>query len=293
MFKLNARFVVGFTSLFLFISAVTAGGSADRFRSDHFEFMADRPLAQSLQDQLIEVAEATYELLNWWVEPGRTRNRIHLFGNESSYLREGGVRGSAGVHFSASNEVLMQLSLDQGTHLSDSTRRVLIHEVTHQTLNGLLADAPPWLVEGIAVYVESIPFRSGRFLEAHVYFRRAPLLKGCPGDQVETVPVATLFRSSRSDWNAQFHLNSHGANRQYQIAYLVTYYLMHFRAAPRPRPMRQFLLSLHELLESGQAADQAFRIGDYALSNSECEALEAAMIQAFSEVNLAIEPQDS
>ena len=57
--------------------------------------------------------------------------------------------------------------------------------------------------------------------------------------------------------------------------------------------MRQFLLSLHELLESGQAADQAFRIGDYALSNSECEALEAAMIQAFSEVNLAIEPQDS
>lgn len=238
----------------------------------------------------MEAAEATYGLLEQWSSPSKRRGTIRLFTGEAGYLQAGGIHGSAGVHYSARNEVLMRLDPDQ---LTEVNRRVLMHEVTHQALHDLLKSAPPWLGEGIAIYVESIPFRAGRFLEGHVHFRRAPLLRGCPGNRIKTTPMASLLRSERSDWNAQFQINSHGVNQQYKTAYLMTYYLVHFQAAPSPRPFRQFLTAIHETLTASRSSELAFRTGAHALSTSECQALETLLIEAYAEVDLQIEPQPS
>jgi hypothetical protein len=77
---------------------------------------------------------------------------------------------------------------------------------------------------------------------------------------------------------------------QYKTAYLLTYYLIHLRAEPSSRPFRQFLEALRQTLDSNDLKERTFRTGKYALSPSECVALESAMILAYAERGLEIVP---
>jgi hypothetical protein len=194
---------------------------------------------------------------------------------------------SGGVHRSDNGDVLLRLT---DGNISKAEQRILIHEVTHQCLEPLLKDAPPWLIEGVAMYVESIPFYDGAFQREWVYFRRAPLFHNGVSDQFETVPLVNLLRSDRFDWNDHFRVNPHGVNRHYQTAYLLTYYLVHFKAEPCGDPFGQFLTALDEALKNASSREKVLRSGRYRPSPAECVELEADFIAAFREAELTLHP---
>jgi len=257
------------------------------FQSEHFIFYSEAPQGSPARQTLIAAAESTRSLLEQWVREWETQHKIRLFKTEAAYLRAGGISGSGGVHFPESGDILLKIG-DNG--ISSGERGILIHEVVHQCLEPMLEGAPPWLIEGVALYVESIPFYDGAFQIEWISFRRNALLRGCSRDRFETVPLVSLLRSDRYDWNTNFRVNPHGVNRHYQTAYLLTYYLIHFRAAPSPDPLGQFLTALDEALEASSTPEMVLRSGQYRPSPAECRALEADFVAAFHGAELALVP---
>lgn len=290
MLSYHVRLAFIFISAVLSALALNAAGLKDRFESQHFEYVSDSELSDTLKERIIEAAEATHGLLSLWSTESTSPQKVFLFRDESHYIKAGGIHGSAGVHCSIRNTVLVRLGEQSQNTLSLPDQRVLIHEVCHQMLQELLGEAPPWLSEGVAVYVESIPFHAGRFQEDWVDFRRAPILRANATGRIQTLPLAVLLRSQRSDWNAHFSSNLYGVDRQYQTAYLMTYYLVHLNAAPSQKPLGQFLEALMETLESTGSSAQTFRTGIYQLSTAECQQLENQLIASYESIGLSLEP---
>lgn len=264
-----------------------AAGQEPDFRSEHFAFYSETPQEALARQTVVEVAEATRALLAAWVPEWETRRNIRLFETEAAYLNAGGIDGSGGAHFPKSGDVLLNIGNDG---ISAAERGILIHEVTHQCLEPMLENAPPWLVEGVALYVESIPFYDGAFQTEWISFRRASVLPSRAQERFDTVPLASLLRSDRFDWNANFRVNPHGVNRHYQTAYLLTYYLIHFQAAPSEDPLGQFLSALDEALKASGSPEEVLRSGPYRPSVDECRALEAQFVAAFSEAEFDLYP---
>jgi hypothetical protein len=245
------------------------------------------PQESLARQTLIEAAEGTRALLAAWMPEWETRRNIRLFESDAAYLKAGGIEGSGGAHFPQSGDVLLKV---EGDGISAPELGILIHEVTHQCLKPMLEDAPPWLVEGVALYVESIPFYDGAFQPEWISFRRASVLPSRAQERFDTVPLVSLLRSDRYDWNANFRVDPHGVNRHYQTAYLFTYYLIHFQSTPSADPLGQFLSALDEALKASSSAEEVLRSGPHRPSIDECRALEEKFVRAFSEAEFDLYP---
>ncbi|MEM9478106.1 MAG: hypothetical protein AAGA58_00435 [Verrucomicrobiota bacterium] len=147
------------------------------YRSDHFEFVADIRLSNTVIKEFSRIFEATYAALaalplDHKLAPGRNRQhfRTRLFSDINDYYEAGGRVNTGGIYMGQSGEVLIPMS---SLGLRVVGRRVtldpkginntLMHELVHQLTALERRNAPTWYVEGSADYIASAPFRSGRF----------------------------------------------------------------------------------------------------------------------------------
>jgi hypothetical protein len=160
-----------------------------RYRTEHFEFIAPVRMARRLISDLATVFEGTLAavdaLPHGW-NPVRDANspyQVRLFDSVLNYAAAGGIPGSGGFYSSVTREIWVPLdnlgvrrtsggyTFNPGQDMS-----LLIHEITHQVTHDWLVQLPMWIVEGIAVFMETVPYRRGEFL-FHRYDPRDYLTK--------------------------------------------------------------------------------------------------------------------
>lgn len=151
------------------------------YHSDHYEFICDVPLKAHLVKRFAVLFEGTREFCRQLpistkkahIAGKSHRNQILLFENLSTYHKNGGPPGSAGVFIGGKDIVMVPLTSLGVKKLGssytidyDSNNKTLTHELTHQITDRYYYElgARGWFSEGLAEYVAVTPYRSGKFM---------------------------------------------------------------------------------------------------------------------------------
>ncbi|MGJ3242007.1 MAG: hypothetical protein ACFE0O_03475 [Opitutales bacterium] len=207
------------------------------YQSEHFRYQADGRLSRNLVSDMAEVFEGTYAALEALPLPlrlapakGRTFDTL-LFGDYASFIRAGGMPGSAGTYAGARGIMLVPAQSLGLTPTSTGFRpggatdyAILVHEITHQVMHPMLHYLPVWFSEGIAEVMERQPYDRGR-----IHFRRFDLRRHLRdtlphGDTLAILPPDRLYSLSNAAWNAGFGSSPAGLRNQYFSAFLHAWY---------------------------------------------------------------------
>lgn len=166
------------------IEVVSEDEASDKFvyHSPNYEFVCDVQLSKNVVTKFAVMFEATREFcrllpiasMKAHVPGGKFRNKILLFEDEGTYIKNGGPPGSAGVFMSrGDNGVVMvpltSLGVIKGKggyrYDYDGSNKTLPHELAHQLtdVEYFAPGAGGWFSEGFAEYVAVTPYRSGKY----------------------------------------------------------------------------------------------------------------------------------
>lgn len=150
------------------------------YESDHYRFTCNVRLNGSVVSNFSTMFEATRvycRALPLAVSGGIKNNGkydIFLFETKQQYVEAGGPPSSAGVFMRRGNKSYIMVPLTSlgvrkvGSGYMrdrDKSNGTLVHEITHQLTPGpyFSPGARGWFSEGLAEYLTSTPYRSGRF----------------------------------------------------------------------------------------------------------------------------------
>ena len=212
------------------------------YRTEHFEFRSPARLGADVVREFGRMFEGTMEVnrqlplgINPTPENGQEYFVAKLYLTMDDYLKDGGVKGSAGVYSGGARAVQVPLGslgvkmvgkrymVEQGKD-SDT----LIHEITHQMMNHWLGKLPEWYVEGSAMYVGSCVFHpSGTFTLPRLGQTVKKLQHIGPGKHL-IWHLNYLMHITNQQWSAGFGNNPDGTvQRNYTSAIALTYFLYH------------------------------------------------------------------
>ena len=205
----------------------------------YFRIDSDVDLRPNDLLRLAQVADTTATAvkahpLPLFAPPEGKRPRIAIHARSSSYQKEGGAPGTAGMYISRQGLVLIQ-----GEYLvraPDAARSrlapkndedLVVHELVHLCMHRTNAGLPQWLVEGLAEYFACAHSGAGRFsfgnmdqvVREHLRTRLSPDDPGIP-----LVPVADLLRLDGRGWFR--YLNDLPVDERYR-AYATALLLAH------------------------------------------------------------------
>ena len=225
------------------------------YRTPNFEFQSEAKLARKVVREFGRIFEGTLSAmqafpLNWEPTPREARYRARLFRDRAAYLNAGGPPNSGGVYKWSEREIwvpLSSLGLRKGstsyTFGSSGDRSTLIHEITHQVHHDWLGRLLPWCVEGLAVYMESIPEDDGEFRfdkqDLPSFVRR---MNG-PGE-VTMVDPSKLFMLTHSEWTANFSENPAELRTYYLSAFLLLHYFLHLDGEGDGQRIRAYIRAI-------------------------------------------------
>ena len=208
------------------------------YRSNHFEFISDRALARGVVREFGQIFEGTYLSiaampLGWNPQPPEGDHFVvRLFAEREAYYAAGGLPRSGGVYLSHRRECLVPFESIGLERLSStyaltgsSNIRILVHEVTHQVHHEWIARLPIWLVEGLAVYMESVPYERGVFRFDRQNRRNFFLERS--GREAVFVPLGEMLAMSGREWNTMLTTGHPQTRQNYATAFLLAWYFFH------------------------------------------------------------------
>ena len=212
------------------------------YRTQHFEFQCDSRLGADVVREFGRLFEGTLEVnreLPLGIDPTPEKGQeffiAKLYTAKEDYLKDGGIKGSAGVYSGGAKAIkvpLVSLGVKlAGKHYTvepQANNDTLIHEITHQMMNHWLHKIPEWYVEGSAMYVGSSKFHpSGRFTLPKLGQTVKELEHMRPGKHT-IWHLNYLLPITNKQWSAGFGSNPDGTvHRNYTSAIALTYYLYH------------------------------------------------------------------
>lgn len=212
------------------------------YRTKHFEFQSDARLSRTLVSEFGEIFESTLAAVQALpigldVEaPEDDYFVTRLFSKTSAYLRAGGVPGSGGLYNPRVQQILIPIK-SLGVKSSSTgysfdrykDNHALVHEITHQIMHPWLEHLPAWLIEGFAVYMETIPYDRGvfRFRQHDLSDYLANKTRGLGSASLPIAPLDALMDLSRQDWNDAFAHKQQTIPANYYTALLLTHYFLH------------------------------------------------------------------
>jgi len=235
------------------------------YQSPNYEFICDVKLSKTIIQKFALLFEATRELckkipisnIRARVPGSKQRNRILLFGTDTSYIKNGGAPETAGVYNSRTNLVLIPLSslgvkYISGTYNYDYTKSndTITHELVHQVtdLEYYQHGAEGWFSEGIAEYCGATPYKSGQFsLRRHQDNIKTYLLGEKPWTTKASISIGSL---------KNYMLQSYGsfvsnAQTNYRMGLILTYYFIHMESD------RKNLTAFLKALKTGKTGEKA------------------------------------
>ncbi len=243
------------------------------YASDHYEYHCDVKLNTSVVKRFALLFEATNlfmrELPLGMVKPFQEKRfRIELCERMGTYHERGGPQGSAGVYFSGGNKndvILVPLGSLGVKRVGSSfsvdykkENKTLSHEICHQLTDReyYAPGARGWFTEGLAEYIGTSGYRSGKFnvddLSALKAYVTAYGEDGNGGRALgETIRLPNL-----DDWMQQSYssfLNNAGLN--YGAAALIVYYFFHMDGEKDAARIKAFLKEIKAGTKCPEAYD--------------------------------------
>ncbi len=242
------------------------------YESDHYQFISDVRLAQSLVKGFATVFESTHAFcralplgLNQVSANGR-KHQIFLFEKVKTYWKKGGPLNSLGVYLSDSKIIMVPLTslgvkkVGSGYMLNlDECSKTLPHELTHQLTPDPYYEigSVGWFIEGIAEYVATTPYRSGTFMAASnvdeiidyaTAFDRDSMVGRNVGEVIQMPPLEQFLMRNYQDPYPDM-------NQLYAVSLLLTTYFIKMDGEGDGRRLQAFLKALHAGKKGQEALD--------------------------------------
>jgi len=234
------------------------------YRTPNFEFRSNVKLARKVVREFGEIFEATYAAmqafpLRWNLRPEGDHFITQLYRTKAGYYEAGGIVNSGGVYRGSERRILVPVTSlgveksSTGFTLDDSEdHATLIHEITHQVHHDWLSSLPVWVIEGMAVYMESVPYDDGEFRfdkrELEAFLRNEGI-----GEEYHIVAPSELMTISPREWNAKFAGDNLTLARYYNSAFLLMNYFLHLDGDGDGRRIHRYVRAI----EAGQAEAEA------------------------------------
>lgn len=261
------------------------------YRTPHFEFHSNVKLARKVVREFSQIFEATLLAVDELPlqltldQPGDAFLRTQIFETEEQYMTEGGTPNSAGVYFSKDRKVMVPLvhlgvKKTSSAYTIDESReiKVLAHEITHQVTHDWLDKLPIWVIEGMAEYIEAVPYERGAFR-----FDRFEIDEASNRSYSKLPRLEVLMHMDGEAWRQTLANNIRAASSNYSAAFVLFYYFCHFDLDADGKP--QLLYDYFRAIEAGKSQKQALEI---LLNGRSYEALEAAVEKAYKREDVVI-----
>lgn len=233
------------------------------YRTPHFEFRSDVRLSRQVVRNFSTIFESTFaavqsQPLRWNLRTPEKLFVCRLFGSRSDYESQGALPWSGGIYMPAIREIHIPVEslglkkASSGYSLDPSgNNSTLIHEITHQVMHDWLGKLPIWVVEGSAVFMESVPYQRGEFRydrsDARQYFSTRT------GDTFSIRDLQEFMTMSGEQWNNNITRDNFLSSRYYNTAYLLYYYFACLDGDPPGMRFYRYLRAL----EAGESRDEA------------------------------------
>lgn len=266
----------------------TADGYA--FRTTHYQFISDSPLAISALQELATAAEATWKWGRGWpLRLTMEADRVllaRILSRAEDLTKAGAPPDTAGFFVpSPTGGTLFVWKDSLGLEEKDGQLRkagsyhprVLIHEIGHQLMADRYYFLPFWQREGLAEFMALPTYRHGAFqlgrealllqLKQRLedYALRDPATGRPQKERVPidawTVPLAKLFTIEQQGRNF-LDADLATKHRLYLTSLLATFYFLQFEGDGQARRMRVFLNSVDDVVEYWRSQGNAGRLPD-------------------------------
>ena len=215
------------------------------YRTTHFDLHADTELSEStvskcaaVFDSIVGALDSLPLGLDPIPEDGSERYDALLLSSRQLYHQQGGPPNSAGVFIPNRGLTMMPYAslgiVKKGNQwVFDGSRRdfgVLVHELTHQAILLRWFFLPIWFHEGIADYMQAMPYRSGQFLFTNPGAAVTQNLRDGAGQLWREFPclhLETLLHMEHATWNAAVRSDPRRSFRNYASAQVAVWYFMH------------------------------------------------------------------
>jgi len=200
--------------------------------------------------------------------PGeKFRNKILLFETKGAYIQNGGPPQSAGVFISGKGIVmapLMSVGVKKvgSSYMFDykGSNKTLPHELTHQLTDGeyYASGARGWFSEGLAEYVATTPYRSGKFMvktnlsaikDYAIEYGKDGRGGRALGKKISAPDLKGYMLQPYSSFTSN-------ANFNYGLGLLITYYYFHWDGEGDRANINAFLKALKE----GKRGEEALNV---------------------------------
>jgi hypothetical protein len=225
----------------------------------HYRIETD--LASELSDDLAQRMDAMYdEYTRRFSQVVQLRPakplQVYLFRSRADYLHLVGPRYlNTGGLYVCNRNFLAAFLEGQGR---DTLRRTLQHEAFHQFVHEALPDEMPvWLNEGMAQIYEEGLWTGHEFWTGQVPPRRIRQLQ-LDLKNGRILSFRALAEMSPEQWAQVFTGDRAKGATQYNQAWAIVYFLMHFRDAAGHEPYRPRLISLFQSVQDGTDSMAAF-----------------------------------
>ncbi|MEM1223948.1 MAG: hypothetical protein AAGH40_14455 [Verrucomicrobiota bacterium] len=267
------------------------------YQSENFRFASSQTLSPNLIGEIEDLCEATYKglsklPLNLLQTDHTKRFEVSLFLNQADYLKAGGIKGTGGIYLPLKERTLIRLDLlteqirNSGDQLCKRKSKILVHEITHQAQHQWLGKMPTWLLEGIAVYMESIPYKDGEFDFEAAHFRDSEGVNHCTTNRLSVTNLETLMSMSGREWIEDFKKNPKSVHRNYLSAYLLTYYFLHMEGDGSAARIKKYF---HAMKHAFSQHDR-LRAKSSLMDGKTVAELEADLIAAYENEGMRLVP---
>ncbi len=275
------------------IEIVEEDEKAKRFvyRSPRYEYICDVKLTKSVVKRFAVLFESTNDFvrelpLSMAKARQDKKHKILLFETQQTYLRNGGVNGSAGVYIPSRDVIMVPLTSlgvikgAGGYRVDhDKTNKTLPHEILHQLTDYAYFSqgSMGWLTEGLAEYVAVTPYRSGKFIVRGNQGAIEEYVAGAGEDEKggrrlgRNIKVPDLRKFMLQDYRSF----SRNGNYNYGIGLLLTYYYCHWDGDGDAENLKNFL----KALKQGKRGDDALKV---LLDGRSWDEMEKAIAKAWS-----------
>lgn len=184
-----------------------------------------------------------------YAPPAQKQGRLLLTADEKAYLDAGGAKNTAGFYHGAQSKII--INWDQFKNSTVETRVIqhpafdlIIHEITHLSMDELMWRCEPWLTEGIAEYMAAAHLGRGNFdfdrIDRAVRMRIEKHTKsGVAGNPV--INISNLVSLSSRAWlKRTAGLDPWETLKAYNCALLLTHYCFHGDSQRVDRTRRHF-----------------------------------------------------
>lgn len=238
--------------------------STYRYQAGHFIFTSDVRLARRVVAEFARIFEATYTAvdampLRWNLQPPPGGYAVRLFSERADYEAAGGTRNSGGVYMHGPRTIMVPLESlgvkrsSSGVTLDGSSNKTLVHEITHQVQHDWLNKMPQWIVEGVAEYMEKVPYERGTFTFSRLDPLNAPDGGTNTAGEALLIALPKLMGIDRATWSQTLNDNPYAARRYYYSSFLLFYYFAHLDGNGDGKRLWSYLRAL----ESGQSEEEA------------------------------------